>query len=158
MWRFSVVVRDAHRQCYAPTRSVGDDDLSSLETRRTLDEDVLDEFHADALRAVLRSVRGLTRDTWGARKRVRAPRLIYSALPIVPGRRVRGEGAAPTVRWCCPRTRSMARLQRLKLSAAVSSVKNWAAPYARQAAACSAPGERERPSRERGRRRRVASA
>ena len=48
-------------------------------------------------------------------------------LPIVPGRRVRGEGAAPTVRWCCPRTRSMARLQRLQLSAAVSSVKNGAA-------------------------------
>ena len=53
--------------------------------------------------------------------------IIYSALPIVPGRRVRGEGAAPTVRWCCPRTRSMARLQRLQLSAAVSSVKNGAA-------------------------------
>ena len=62
----------------------------------------------------------------GAESGVRAPRLelIYSALPIVPGRRVRGEGAAPTVRWCCPRTRSMARLQRLQLSAAVSRVKN----------------------------------
>ena len=81
----------------------------------------------DALRAAPRSIHGLERDTRGARKRVRAPRLIYSALPIVPGRRVRGEGAAPTVRWRCPRTRSMARLQRLQLSAAVSSVKNGAA-------------------------------
>ena len=87
----------------------------------------LDERAPDALRAAPGSVRGLARDTRGARKRVRAPRLIYSALPIVPGRRVRGEGAAPTVRWCCPRTRSMARLQRLQLSAAVSSVKNGAA-------------------------------
>ena len=94
--------------------------------RRTRRRDVLGEF-AEALRAAPRSVRGLARDTRGARKRVRAPRLIYSALPIVPGRRVRGEGAAPTVRWCCPRTRSMARLQRLQLSAAVSSVKNGAA-------------------------------
>ena len=92
----------------------------------------------DALRAAPRSIHGLERDTRGARKRVRAPRLIYSALPIVPGRRVRGEGAAPTVRWCCPRMRSMARLQRLQLSAAVSSVTNGQ-PYARQAAACSAP-------------------
>ena len=47
----------------------------------------------DALRAAPRSIHGLERDTRGARKRVRAPRLIYSALPIVPGRRVRGEGA-----------------------------------------------------------------
>ena len=58
---------------------------------------------------------------------VRARRLIYSALPIVPGRRVRGEGAAPTEQWCCPRTRSMARLQRLQLSAAFSRVKVGAA-------------------------------
>ena len=94
---------------------------------RTLRVYILDECHADDLRAAPRGVRGLGRDTRGARKRVRAPRLIYSALPIVPGRRVRGEGAAPTVRWCCPRTRSMARLQRLQLSAAVSSVKNGAA-------------------------------
>ena len=39
----------------------------------------------DALRAAPRSIHGLERDTRGARKRVRAPRLIYSALPIVPG-------------------------------------------------------------------------
>ena len=65
----------------------------------------------------------------GAESGVRAPRLelIYSALPIVPGRRVRGEGAAPTVRWCCPRTRSMARLQRLSPFSAFSRVKDGAA-------------------------------
>ena len=33
--RSLVAVRDAHRLCYAPTRSVGDDDLSSLEMKRT---------------------------------------------------------------------------------------------------------------------------
>ena len=135
LYMSSVVVRDAHRLCYAPTLSVG------AMIGASLSKSVTKHIHTstifvDALRAAPRSIHGLKRDTRGARKRVRAPRLIYSALPIVPGRRVRGEGAAPTVRWCCPRTRSMARLQRLQLSAAVSSVKNGAAIYARQTAAC----------------------
>ena len=136
--RSLVAVRDAHRLCYAPTRSGG------AMIGASLSKSVTKHIHTstifvDALRAAPRSIHGLERDTRGARKRVRAPRLIYSALPIVPGRRVRGEGAAPTVRWCCPRTRSMARLQRLQLSAAVSSVKNGAAICPDRPAACSAP-------------------
>ena len=126
MPRSLVAVRDAHRLCYAPTLSVG------AMIGASLSKSVTKHIHTstifvDALRAAPRSIHGLERDTRGARKRVRAPRLIYSALPIVPGRRVRGEGAAPTVRWCCPRTRSMARLQRLQLSAAFSRVKDGAA-------------------------------
>ena len=61
------------------------------------------------------------------RTSVRALRLIVQRRCPRPPTAARGEGAAPTVRWCCPRTRSMARLPRLQLSAAVSSVKNGAA-------------------------------
>ena len=94
--------------------------------RRTRRRDVLGEF-ADALRAAPRSVRGLGRDTRGARRRTCGLAANLQRAAHRPGRRVRGEGASPTVRWCCPRTRSMARLQRPQLSAAVSSVKNGAA-------------------------------
>ena len=136
--RYLVAVRDAHRLCYAPTRSVGDDDLSSLETRRTLDEDVLDISQMlsrpghEASEASDAIPRGAESERAGSQANRPAR---YSQLP---GRRVRGEGAAPTVRWCCPRTRSMARLRRLQLSAAVSSVKNGAA-ICQTGPACSAP-------------------
>ena len=82
---FSVVVRDAHRLCYAPTRSVGAM-IGKLEQMRTLRVYILDEFHSDALRAAPRSARGLARDTRGA---VRAPRLLARNRAALPqaGRR-----------------------------------------------------------------------
>ena len=90
---------------------------------------VLKNF-ADALRAAPRSVRGLASDTRraGCKRGPGSKLIVQRAAPGLPAAaRGGGRRAAPTVRWCCPRTRSMARLQRLQLSAAVSSVKNGAA-------------------------------
>lgn len=101
--RSLVAVRDAHRLCYAPTRSVGDDDLSSLETRRTLDEDVLGGLSQMLPRRATKRPRPRTRYPGALKAGVRAPRLIvqraaHRARPAASeakGLRRRCDGAVP---------------------------------------------------------------
>ena len=59
-----VVVRDAHRLCYAPTRCVGAM-IVLVEQNAYYARDILASYFADAFGAAPRSVRGLGRDTPG---------------------------------------------------------------------------------------------